>query len=111
MPAAARASSNSFFIVSPGVRREVREPVGLTGLEPVTSSLSGKRSNRLSYRPGVGRETRAASREGRRPERNITAAAERPPNRGRGSGVLGQGDLDATQERGRHVVEERPQRR
>src|SRR3954452_7154871 len=26
--------------------------VGLTGLEPVTSSLSGKRSNRLSYRPG-----------------------------------------------------------
>src|SRR3954453_754660 len=25
--------------------------VGLTGLEPVTSSLSGKRSNRLSYRP------------------------------------------------------------
>jgi hypothetical protein len=28
--------------------------VGLTGLEPVTSSLSGKRSNRLSYRPGTG---------------------------------------------------------
>ena len=28
-----------------------RELVGLTGLEPVTSSLSGKRSNRLSYRP------------------------------------------------------------
>lgn len=27
--------------------------VGLTGLEPVASSLSGKRSNRLSYRPGV----------------------------------------------------------
>ena len=25
--------------------------VGLTGLEPVASSLSGKRSNRLSYRP------------------------------------------------------------
>jgi len=26
-------------------------PVGLGGLEPPTSSLSGKRSNRLSYRP------------------------------------------------------------
>jgi hypothetical protein len=26
--------------------------VGLSGLEPLTSSLSGKRSNRLSYRPG-----------------------------------------------------------
>src|SRR5664279_1301012 len=25
--------------------------VGLRGLEPLTSSLSGKRSNRLSYRP------------------------------------------------------------
>ena len=25
--------------------------VGLTGLEPVTSALSGRRSNRLSYRP------------------------------------------------------------
>ena len=25
--------------------------VGLTGLEPVTSALSGQRSNRLSYRP------------------------------------------------------------
>ncbi len=29
------------------------ERVGLTGLEPVTSSLSGKRSNRLSYRPAA----------------------------------------------------------
>ena len=27
--------------------------VGLTGLEPVTSALSGRRSNRLSYRPAV----------------------------------------------------------
>ena len=27
--------------------------VGLTGLEPVASSLSGKRSNRLSYRPVI----------------------------------------------------------
>jgi hypothetical protein len=30
--------------------------VGLTGLEPVASSLSGKRSNRLSYRPAPTRD-------------------------------------------------------
>ena len=35
-----------YFAVVERLRR-----VGLTGLEPVTSSLSGKRSNRLSYRP------------------------------------------------------------
>src|SRR5664279_4321640 len=35
-----------------GRSREDREKVvGLRGLEPLTSSLSGKRSNRLSYRP------------------------------------------------------------
>ena len=27
--------------------------VGLTGIEPVTSSLSGTRSNQLSYKPNV----------------------------------------------------------
>ena len=31
--------------------------VGLDGLEPSTSSLSGMRSNRLSYRPFVWRRT------------------------------------------------------
>ena len=30
-----------------------RHGVGLAGLEPATSSLSGMRSNRLSYRPVV----------------------------------------------------------
>ena len=30
-----------------------RYRVGLAGLEPATSSLSGMRSNRLSYRPVV----------------------------------------------------------
>lgn len=35
-----------FALASGGVR-----VVGLRGLEPLTSSLSGKRSNRLSYRP------------------------------------------------------------
>src|SRR3954447_6491698 len=33
--------------------------VGLRGLEPLTSSLSGKRSNRLSYRPQRGRLSQA----------------------------------------------------
>src|SRR6266498_353902 len=32
--------------------------VGLTGLEPVTSALSGQRSNRLSYRPALRDRTR-----------------------------------------------------
>ncbi len=29
--------------------------VGLSGLEPLTSRLSGERSNQLSYRPGLRR--------------------------------------------------------
>jgi hypothetical protein len=32
-------------------REDTEMVVGLRGLEPLTSSLSGKRSNRLSYRP------------------------------------------------------------
>src|SRR3954447_16662721 len=36
------------------VRSRDGKRVGLRGLEPLTSSLSGKRSNRLSYRPGEG---------------------------------------------------------
>src|SRR6478609_10669560 len=41
--------------------------VGLGGLEPPTSSLSGKRSNRLSYRPAFTRlapDTSTAPRSG-----------------------------------------------
>ena len=36
------------LIRSPGIRKNM---VGLGGLEPPTSRLSGVRSNRLSYRP------------------------------------------------------------
>ena len=37
--------------------------VGLTGIEPVTSSLSGTRSNQLSYKPGLpGREAEHSKR-------------------------------------------------
>jgi hypothetical protein len=39
----------------------VRDVVGLPGLEPGTSSLSGKRSNRLSYNP-IGRRWPAVTR-------------------------------------------------
>jgi hypothetical protein len=36
--------------------------VGLRGLEPLTSSLSGKRSNRLSYRPDRAPTSSASAR-------------------------------------------------
>ena len=36
--------------------------VGLTGIEPVTSSLSGTRSNQLSYKPGFARKGRGTLR-------------------------------------------------
>jgi site-specific DNA recombinase len=54
---------------------KMRHLVGLRGLEPLTSSLSGKRSNRLSYRPGDW----STSQFGRRPERNITSASNGHP--------------------------------
>ncbi len=39
----------------PGATGAGAPAVGLRGLEPLASSLSGKRSNRLSYRPGTPR--------------------------------------------------------
>jgi hypothetical protein len=56
--------------VGNGVRR-----VGLSGLEPLTSALSGQRSNRLSYRP-AGRERSAAA-----PKSQASRWCSRPPNR------------------------------
>ena len=40
------------------LRPRTRGLVGLTGIEPVTSSLSGTRSNQLSYKPGFARKGR-----------------------------------------------------
>jgi hypothetical protein len=34
-----------------GIAIGILRVVGLSGLEPLTSALSGQRSNRLSYRP------------------------------------------------------------
>jgi hypothetical protein len=39
--------------------------VGLAGIEPATSSLSGMRSNRLSYSPGEAKSVPGASRSDR----------------------------------------------
>ena len=77
-PTAARAIRSIFFTATPSMG----EPVGLTGLEPVTSSLSGKRSNRLSYRPGGGRRRDCGPTTGtaaRRPRGKVTAAADGHP--------------------------------
>jgi hypothetical protein len=50
---------------SPGVFPNVRAPVGLGGVEPPTSRLSGVRSNHLSYKPSpvrkfAGRSSRSS---------------------------------------------------
>src|SRR5215207_2323773 len=63
--------------------------VGLGGLEPPTSSLSGMRSNRLSYRPGV-RESRTA---GDSPQMPLLG--------------VGEDDLEPSDEARGEVVEER----
>ncbi len=41
----------SFDVTAPAIKRRL---VGLDGLEPSTSRLSGVRSNHLSYRPDTG---------------------------------------------------------
>ena len=47
-------SGSILFLVSAIKKESISDAllmVGLTGLEPVTSSLSGMRSNHLSYKP------------------------------------------------------------
>src|SRR6185312_3140915 len=59
------SSSPTHLYRGPVVPQETM--VGLGGLEPPTSSLSGKRSNRLSYRPASARlppDTSTAPRSG-----------------------------------------------
>ena len=53
--------------------------VGLTGLEPVTSALSGQRSNRLSYRPACGGNTERQHYRLTRHPLNSTQDTARPP--------------------------------
>ena len=50
--------------------------VGLGGLEPPTSSLSGMRSNRLSYRPRLAGAPGRGARPWRTPPGKITAFGE-----------------------------------
>src|SRR3954454_348982 len=102
---ARRCGNRHGFERSAGVVRVV-----LRGLEPLTSSLSGKRSNRLSYRPG-GEPAGSWSARASEPTGEITASPRRLPNRGTTSAVvLGEGDLQAAEECRGEVVEERRER-
>ena len=75
--AAVAATARYFFMPSlHDADAEITACVGLTGLEPVTSSLSGKRSNRLSYRPEKKGVAPPADRPGK-----ATAAPLAAPNR------------------------------
>ena len=98
--------------------------VGLGGLEPPTSSLSGKRSNRLSYRPivtllqtGSHAESESLTRgqtlpDAQRDHQNGQTHAvcrwawtrAHPPNQP--GSVVREGQLDAADERRADVVEE-----
>src|SRR6478752_5409058 len=101
--------------------------VGLGGLDPPTSSLSGKRSNRLSYRPVVTVARRSdqqdpmTGREGKRypmrlpPHKTVGGATgvpgrpeARPP---RQPSVVCQRELHTADEGGADVVKEGHDRR
>ena len=107
--------------------------MGLGGLEPPTSSLSGKRSNRLSYRPALAvylssdvMETTCACPTQRTEITSVIPhvqtgpwlAAEGTGSRGRSPPqmacfdlVVGHCQVDAPDEGGHDVVQERTDRR
>src|SRR5947208_15053386 len=78
--------------------------VGLGGLEPPASSLSGMRSNRLSYRP-VDLEQRTWD-DRPFPDRGLPERERAGPR----SVAFGQRDLEAADQVGAHVVDERGDR-
>src|SRR5690606_24317697 len=77
--------------------------VGLGGLEPPTSSLSAKRSNRLSYRP--------SNRDGTLPHRGRRKQIASAGQRSGRSIRVGEGGLNAAYEIGAEVVDERTEGR
>src|SRR5690606_10004037 len=111
-PRATTASPSKRFTMTPG-----GSGVGLTGLEPVTSSLSGKRSNRLSPRPlrraaGWRLAPDEVTARSRAPPKRPGVGRPVPPRGTRGAGSLvGEGQLRTTDQGGADVVEERRQRR
>ena len=95
--------------------------MGLRGLEPLTSSLSGKRSNRLSYRPVRHlQRARNSSRESQARDARRYPTAVVPCKTARyvplscgggwGTSVVCQCDLQTADKARADVVQERPQR-
>ncbi|GEM_PF-2343286 len=81
--------------------------MGLTGLEPVTSALSGQRSNRLSYRPNS-----AVSSTDLQQYRTCRLAqnfrlAERIFGQLELDLILGESDFQTTEQVRRQVIQER----
>ena len=73
--------------------------VGLSGLEPLTSALSGQRSNRLSYRPGSDARLGANAQGYPMPAVPLKSLP-------RALSVLGEGDLQAAEDSCGEVVQE-----
>src|SRR5690625_4569815 len=96
------ASQKTFFIVLDLLTGCAR--VGLAGLEPATSSLSAKRSNRLSYRP---QHCFSAWRSKWVPIEDIAVWRQES----KWNLVIGQSEMQTTHHGCDEVVDERPERR